>query len=281
MNWDKTLIRCSGIAKIMADSRENPQLTALQIERILELEGKENKTIKQSEELTTLIKKRENSKNVILSDSCITYLLEVYAWEKYGKEPINADKKGRALQKGKIVEDDSITLLSLVDNRMYIKNVDRVYNEYLSGEPDIPVPNIKNPEKVIDIKSSFDIISFLSVIKKPLFNGYKYQVNGYMNILGVEEGEIAYCLVNAPESMINEESRRLFYKMDVATEDNLEYKKANQQLIKNMTFEDIPMKSRIYKIPVDKINMEPIHERVYHCRRWLKDFEEIHENLNL
>lgn len=280
MNWDKTLIRCSGIAKIMAESRENPQLTALQIERILELEGKENKTTKQSEELATLIKKRENSKNVVLSDSCITYLLEVYAWEKYGKEPINADKKGKALQKGKIVEDDSITLLSLVDNRMYIKNVDRVYNEYLSGEPDIPVPNIKKTEKVIDIKSSFDIISFLSVINKPLFNGYKYQVNGYMDILGAEEGEIAYCLVNAPESMINEESRRLFYKMDVATEDNLEYKKANQQLIKNMTFEDMPMESRVYKVNVDKINMESIYERVYHCRKWLKYFEEVHENLN-
>lgn len=275
MNWDKTLIRCSAISKIMADSRENPQITALQLQRILELEEKTVKTTKQVEELATLVQKKENSKNIVLSDSCTTYLLEVYAWEKYGKEPINADKKGKAIEKGKIVEDDSITLLSLVDNKMYVKNTKRFYNDFLSGEPDIPLEG-----KIIDIKSNFDLISFLSIIKKPLYGGYKYQVNGYMDILKEEEGEVAYCLVNAPETMINDEMKRLFYKMDVATEDNVEYKRAAEQLFKNMTFNDIPMKNRVHKMPVEKINMDPIHDRVYHCRKWIKEFEEVHENLN-
>lgn len=275
MNWDKTLIRCSAISKIMSESRENPPITAIQLQRILELEEKTIRTAKQTEELAILLQKQEKSKDVVLSDTCITYLLEVYAWEKYGKEPLNADKKGKAVEKGKLVEDDSITLLSLVDKKMYVKNTDRFSNEYLSGEPDIITKN-----KVIDIKSSFDIISFLSVIKKPINPAYKYQVNGYMDILKLDEGEVSSCLVNANRSMINDEMKRLFYKMDVATEENIEYKKAGEQLMKNMTFEDIPMNNRVHKMPVEKIDMEQIYERVYHCRKWLKDFEDVHENLN-
>jgi len=275
MNWDKTLIRCSAISKIMSESRENPPITFIQLQRILELEEKTIRTAKQTEELATLLQKKEKSKDVVLSETCITYLLEVYAWEKYGKEPLNADKKGRAVEKGKLVEDDSITLLSLVDKKMYVKNTDRFSNEYLSGEPDIISKN-----KVIDIKSSFDIISFLSVIKKPINPAYKYQINGYMDILKLDEGEVSSCLVNANRSMINDEMKRLFYKMDVATEENIEYKKAGEQLMKNMTFEDIPMKNRVHKMQVEKIDMEQIYERVYHCRKWLKDFEDVHENLN-
>lgn len=275
MNWDKTLIRCSAIYKIMSESRENPPITLIQLQRILELEEKTIRTAKQTEELATLLQKKEKSKDVVLSETCITYLLEVYAWEKYGKEPLNADKKGRAVEKGKLVEDDSITLLSLVDKKMYVKNTYRFSNEYLSGEPDIISKN-----KVIDIKSSFDIISFLSVIKKPINPAYKYQINGYMDILKLDEGEVSSCLVNANRSMINDEMKRLFYKMDVATEENIEYKKAGEQLMKNMTFEDIPMKNRVHKMQVEKIDMEQIYERVYHCRKWLKDFEDVHENLN-
>lgn len=275
MNWDKTLIRCSAISKIMSESRENPPITSIQLQRILELEEKTIRTAKQTEELANLLQKREKSKDVVLSDTCITYLLEVYAWEKYSKEPLNSDKKGKAVEKGKLVEDDSITLLSLVDKKMYVKNTDRFSNEYLSGEPDIISKN-----KVIDIKSSFDIISFLSVIKKPINPAYKYQVNGYMDILKLNEGEVSSCLVNANRSMINDEMKRLFYKMDVATEENIEYKKAGEQLMKNMTFEDIPMNNRVHKMPVEKIDMEPIYERVYYCRKWLKDFEDVHENLN-
>lgn len=275
INWNKIKIRCSGISKILSESRECPSITPLQLIRLNELQEKPVLTAKQTEEFAWLVKKKENGEQIILSDTCTSYLLEVYAWEKYQKESISSDRRGKAVEKGKLVEDDSITLLSLVDKVMYVKNSERIYNEYLSGEPDI-----RYDKRIIDIKSNFDVVNFLSCISRPLFKGYKQQVNGYMDIDGAEEGEVAYCLVDAPRSMVNDEMKRMFYKMDVATEENPFYKKAAEQLVRNMTFGDIPMHRRVYKVPVEKIEMEPVYERVLHCRKWLKDFEEIHENLN-
>lgn len=279
VNWDNFKARCSGLHKVMSDPSDNRTITLLQMAKIDELKAKKNVKIteKQSEELAYLIKKRDQPP--ALSDTCTTYLLEVYAWEKYGKRPTSSDKIVRYMQKGKLVEEESITLLSLHDRIPYEKNTERVSNDFIIGEHDILTPD---HQKVIDIKSKWDYIMFLAVIGKPLPAVYKWQTKGYMDILRCPYGEVANCLVNTPESIVNDELKRLFYRMNVATEEAPEYKEAANQLINNMTFDNIPMEQRIYKVPVERTDEEmiPVYERVKLCRTWLWEFDEMYMKIN-
>jgi hypothetical protein len=87
-------------------------LTEKQAERIIELQGKDSRTPKQDEELITLMAKRDAPPT--LGDSCISYLKEVYIWEKYGKEPVGGAERSKYTMKGKMVEDDSIRMLSRI-----------------------------------------------------------------------------------------------------------------------------------------------------------------------
>ena len=71
--------RCSAINKILSNSRDNPVITDKQAVLLSELEKKDSLTDKQKEEMARLIVLRENASKIILSDTCIDYLMEVYA----------------------------------------------------------------------------------------------------------------------------------------------------------------------------------------------------------
>ena len=122
VNWNEVLFRCSCLGKIMSEGK-GTVLTEKQAERIIELQGKDSRTPKQDEELITLMAKRDAPPT--LGDSCISYLKEVYIWEKYGKEPIGGSERSKYTMKGKLVEEESIMMLSRIDSQTYTKNEDR------------------------------------------------------------------------------------------------------------------------------------------------------------
>lgn len=285
-NWDTFRVRCSGINKVLANKMGCAPITEKQTLRLIELEAKESLTEKQREELAELLLKKENGKKIVLGDTAIAYLMEVYAWEKEGmiafsKEVWEIDQ----LQKGKLQEEDSITLISIVDGVLYLKNDERVHNDYLSGEPDVFLgDNIMNAQRIIDIKTCFDYPTFLKKINEDLFDPYKWQIQGYMDITGATEGELAYCLVNMPESMILDYQKKLFYRMDVATEDNPEYKKRWEIMERSMRFEKIPHQRRVFRQkinPFTEQERQRVYDRVKACREWLWKFDEKYQNINL
>ena len=279
VNWDEVLFRCSCIGKIMADGKGSV-LTEKQAERIVELQNKESRTPKQEEELITLTVKRDAPPT--LGDTCISYLKEVYIWEKYGKEPVGGSERSKYTMKGKLVEEESIMMLSRIDSQTYTKNDKRYKSSFLTGEPDIVVTSNDTITKIIDIKSSYDFATLLSNIGSPLNSLYKYQVNGYMALTGALEAEVCYCLVNMPQEMINSEKKRIFYALNAATEENPEYKRQIDKLENNMTFDEIPISERVVRFPVqyDYTLMEKVYKRIEQCRAWLKEFDAFHENLN-
>lgn len=291
MQKEKTFItnwkcRCSGIHKIMANSRSNPQLTEKQAVRLKELESKESLTERQRTEFGDLLARKENIGKVFLSDSCISYLSEVYAWEKWGMIPFPKEfYEIEQLKKGKMAEEDSITLLSVVDGVLYSKNDERICNDFLSGEPDIFLgDNIMSADKIIDIKTSFDMPSFLKKLYEDLNKAYELQIQGYMDITGAQEGELAYCLVDMPEIMILDFKKKLFYKMDVATEENIEFKEAWEMMENSMRFKNIPVHQRVFRQKVEpftEADRQSVYDRVKLCREWLFNFDEQMENLNL
>lgn len=280
VNWDEVLFRCSCIGKIMAEGK-GTVLTDKQAEKLTELQNKESRTPKQDEELMSLISKRDAPPS--LGDSCTSYLKEMYVWHKYGKEPVGGAERSKYTMKGKLVEDDSIMMLSRIDSRTYKKNDLRFTNNCLTGEPDIIVTDNGQSVAIIDIKSSYDFATLLSNIGSSLNTLYKYQVQGYMALTGAEVAQVCYCLVNMPQEIINSEKKRLFYALNAATEDSPEYVRQVSKLENNMTFDEIPIKERVVRFTVDYDEqlIQKVYKRIEQCREWLKEFDVMHANLNL
>lgn len=278
-NWDNAYIRCSCIGKIMANGR-GTVLTEKQAAELERLSSLDELTDKQQETLKVLLEKRDATPS--LSDTCKSYLKEVYMYYKYGKESVGGSERSRYTIKGRSVEDESIMLLSRLDEQSYEKNQKRFQNDYLTGEPDILVSSQDgNIVKVIDIKSSWDGNTLLSNIGSPLNPLYFYQVQGYMALTGAQQAEVAYVLVNMPQEIINGEKSRIFKTMNPATEENVDYKKAIARLEHNMTFDEIPIRERVVRFKVDRDEdlINKIYERVQQCRNWLHEFERIHMRL--
>jgi hypothetical protein len=269
---------------MMSQSHGNAPLTELQVKELADLEKKEIRTPKQAERITELVLKRENAKKVVLSDTCIGYLMDYYSWVTQGMVSVTREMDIDYLQKGKIQEPTSILLLSIVDEVIYEKNVVRISNDYLSGEPDVFLgEHIMLATKIIDVKSVWDYPGFLKKIHSPIDIANKKQIQGYCDISGAGEGIVAHCLVNMPETIVNDYKRRLMYKMECATDQDPEYLKAWAILEKSMHFESIPRHQRVFKKPVKPFTdfeRNEVYDKVKVCRDWLNSFHEMYIKLN-
>jgi len=245
MNWNEVLIRCSSIGNLMTEPKEKAAKDA----------GELSKTAK-------------------------SHLKKVYAKEKYGREQ---DIITKQMQKGTEVEEESITLLSRVLKKMLYKNDQRLNNEYITGLPDIyEGESIHNAEEITDIKSSYDLFTFLPNIGEPLDRDYYYQLQGYMALSGAKRACIAYCLVDTPEHIINSEKYRLFKSMNFISEESPEFYREALKIEKGMTFGDIPKEERVLLFPVerDEEAITKIYDKVAKARIFLAEFEQAHLNFN-
>jgi hypothetical protein len=245
MNWNEILIRCSSLGALMTEPKD-----------------------KASKEMGEL------------SKTAKTHLKSIYIREKYGRQK---DVVTKQMQKGLDVEEESITLLSRVQKKMLYKNEERLNNGYITGLPDIfEGENIRNAKSITDIKSSYDLFSFLGNIGEPLDRDYYYQLQGYMALSGAPIAYIAYCLVNTPQNIIDGEKYRLLKSMNVISEESPEFVKEAMKIEKNLTFDDIPKEERvlIFKVEKDDDIIEKINLTVIKARTYLAEFEQTHLNFN-
>jgi hypothetical protein len=208
------------------------------------------------------------SKSESLSETTKSHLIDVFVSEKYGRKK---DISNKYIEKGLAVEDDSITLLSRYTKRFYLKNDERLFNDFIQGEPDLfEGESIHNAEMIIDIKSSWDIFTFFRTKKDKLNKMYFWQLQSYMWLTGAKESQLIYCLVNTPDMIINDEKRKLMWKMG-AIDENETTDKAFAEMERAMTFDDIPLDERINIIRVerDENAIEQIKNRVIECRDWM------------
>jgi hypothetical protein len=285
VNFDNFKCRCSAISNLLSESRSNPTLTEKQATRMVELLYREELTPKMQIELAELQVRKENAKNIVLSDTCIVYLMQWYAWETAQKKAV--DKEAMYIQfveKGKDVEADSIELLSKVNGVKYEKNEQRICNEYLSGIPDIYVgEEIMLATKISDIKSAWDYPGYLKKINTPVQKNNDLQIKGYMDITGATEGEVCDCLVNTPLRIVKDIHDSLLRKMPVISEESPEFQYEWSILERSMFFDDIPYKQRVFKKSVEPFNefdRQKLYDRVKVCRDWLWTFNEMFQKLN-
>jgi hypothetical protein len=215
-----------------------------------------------------------------LSETTKTHLIDVYVANRYGRQE---DIQSKFIEKGLAVEEDSITLYSRIKKDFYKKNEDHLKNSWIKGTPDLYVgENINQATEIIDIKSSWDIYSFMRVLTKDVNKMYYWQLQGYMDLTGATSATLAYCLVDTPAQLIEDEKRRLMWKMGVATSESPLYLEACEELDRAMTFGDIPIHERLieFKIERNEADILKIHSRVEECRKWLNQFESTREFSN-
>lgn len=210
----------------------------------------------------------------LLSKTAQKHLIEVYVAEKYGRRK---DIQTKQMKKGIQVEDESIKLLSKFMGKDFSKNEERFSNEYITGLPDIITDDC-----IIDIKSSYDIWTFLGNMPDKLDSLYYWQMMCYMWLTGKPQAKIAYCLSNTPFGMIEQEKKSLFYKMDVVSEESPEFIKESLKLEFNMTFDDMPIKERVLIFNVDRSEDDilKIQNKVEKAREYLEEMEINHMNFN-
>lgn len=214
----------------------------------------------------------------ILSKTAKSHLIEIYIREKYGRRK---DVQTKQMRKGVEVEDDAIELLAQSLGRPLSKNTERFSNEFITGHPDV-LDLTEAGLKVWDVKSSYDLFTFLGNIPDKLNSQYYWQLQSYMWLTGATESCIAYCLINTPFGIIEQEKKSLLYKMNVISEESPEYVLEAAKLELNMMFDDIDQKEKLLLFPVHRNDddIELIKEKVAKARVFLESIEETHLNFN-
>lgn len=214
-----------------------------------------------------------------LSKSCQKELIKIYNQVVYGRK---TDISTKEIQKGIMVEEDSITLLSRVEKKLFIKNQERLENDWFCGHPDVFTgETIFTADEVHDIKSSWSLDTFMpKLVEEPDFD-YICQLQVYYDLTGAKSGSIDYCLVSAPLGQVLDEQKKLLYSMNVISEDSREFKEAAAELERNMIFDDIDYRERVIKHKVDRDDelIQAMKNKVPTLRRWLADFHSKHMNL--
>ena len=216
------------------------------------------------------------TKGEVVGKTCAAELIKIYNLVKYGRKKEIVTK---AMTKGILVEPEAIALYSLLEGRMYYKNEVRLENEYFSGHPDVADhEDIMQAMSVDDIKCSWELDSFMPKLLEEPDKGYAAQLNAYYDLTGAQGGSIVYCLVDCPESVLMDEKRKLLYAMDVISDESPEYKAAEKELIRNLTFKDIHYTERVIKkyVPRDEELIEKMKSKVPIFREWLRKFEILH-----
>jgi len=218
-----------------------------------------------------LLMTEPRSKSETISESTKTHLVDVFVSKKYGR---NTDISNRYTNKGLQVEEDSITLFSRMTKTFYKKNESRISNEFICGTPDLyQGDSIENAELIIDIKSSWDIFTFFRSANDSLNKRYYWQLQAYMALTGATKSKLVYCLINTPDAMLQDEKRRLMYKMNVISELDKDYNDACDEIDRLGIYDDIPMSERFFEIEVlrNDIDIEKLYNKVKECRIWMNE----------
>ena len=138
-----------------------------------------------------------------LSVGAKTYLRQLAAEEIFG---VDFEVTSREIEKGILVEQDSIGLLNRVRGLSLTKNTERRSNEWITGECDLFDAGRKRGH---DLKSSWSLKTFPICEDDCVDKLYEYQMRGYMALWNAAEWEVNYAIVDTPEHLIGYEPMQL------------------------------------------------------------------------
>jgi hypothetical protein len=254
----------------------NP-ITVRERKKLESLAEKDELLTSDKEFVARMIAKDEKFKNPGLSSTTIKHLMSRYAWERYNKRVPSIDTARSYTKKGNLMEDEAIEIVSELDGHKYIKEDSCVSNDYLIGVCDV---YHNDSRKIIDVKASWNIYTFMPNLITPVSKNYWYQMQGYMELYDADVAEVCYVLVNTPPHLISREREKLSdrYMMGEIAKDK--YTELLMGLEHSFDYSKIPIRRRVIRqiIPRYREIMPVIYSNVINCREWLNEFEKIHLN---
>jgi hypothetical protein len=220
----------------------------------------------------------------------------VYVSAKYNRF---TEISAKVLDKGNMVEEDSITVISRVTGKFFKKNEERISNAFIIGTPDLYVgESIRTAKTIRDAKSSWNVYTFTRAKHKELPDNYFWQGQSYMALTGADEAYFDFCLINTPYNLITRELYNESFKhQDNTTPDWIQLqivanhiydKKSFDEYIKiegiNINqddksravyegFVEIPLAERhhCHHILRDDMAILALYDRVKLCREWMNE----------
>jgi hypothetical protein len=212
-----------------------------------------------------------------LSVGCITTLQEIHTSLTTGRRKF---VKSKYFDKGLTVEEDCITMYSMITADYNQKNTIQKENDWVIGCVDF-----KHNGYVVDTKAAWDIWTFNKARYSKISPLYQWQLDGYMWLEDLQEAKLAYCLINTPEYLIKIEEKKLMYDL-FGSESNFLYaddymKDVYEQecilLRKNHIFDDLNIrdKIKIFEVKRDESRIDRIKYVVEGSRWFLNNINEI------
>jgi len=203
-----------------------------------------------------------------LSETAKSYLNEL-AIETYYKRKrvVRTDE----LRKGIECEEKAITTLTEYLGEGFFKNEEQYKNDYFTGTPDL-VSSV-----VYDTKAPFEIFTFHKAEPPVLETGkktdYYWQLQAYMDLVGLDQAYLAYVLVNTPEQMVEDKKYRMQFQYADGEED-LQYQEDVDYLHMLHNYDDLDLSEKVKLYPVDKSeeDLEAARDAVVKANEYIKEW---------
>jgi hypothetical protein len=276
MEFENFKVNCSQIGSLMGGGHTFKPPTIPQLNKLYEILGRDY------EELTERMK--FNAKEVLTkaiyydpkrpTGKILSEFVLIYAYEVYGKGKVSKGNDSPAeMEKGNLAESDAIAFLSKADGKNYEKNGNLLENQWFKGTPDIIVASEDGEiEKVIDVKVSFDLPSFILTKMRSEHPNNVYELMGYMDLLKCKKGEIVHVLVDMPASMVSRESERLKERYATLGLDEITMSNKLQAVFNNMEYSNVPEEYKLFRrdYTLNRMTMRMVKSRVTKAKKWMK-----------
>lgn len=281
IDFENFKVNCSQIGHLMGNAKGNIPPTKSQITKLFGFLGRDYGELSESMKHTA----REILTKAILYDpkhpsgTILSEMVLIYAYEMYGKGKISkGNDSPHQLEKANMAEPAAIQFLSRMDGVEYRKNEELFESKYLKGIPDIICRGEKEKvTKIIEVKTSYDLPSFILSMVQPEKMSNFYETMGYMDILNCKQAEIVHVLVDMPEKIAQFEEKRLQERYEMLELDENIARSRIVSRLSDMEYSGIPDELKIFRRPVvyNKYTMYSVRNRAKLARKWLQ--EVIHE----
>lgn len=191
-------------------------------------------------------------KSEVLSVGAKTYIRELAAQDIFGVE---FEVSSKQMEKGILVEPDSIALLNRVRGLSLTKNTERRTNDWITGECDLFDAARRRGH---DLKSSWSIATFPIATVDCEDKLYEWQMRGYMWLWDADEWEVNYAIVDTPENLIGFEPLQLHVVSHIPE----------------------PLRLTTWTVTRDRAKEAAMVEKIQHARRYyaevLAEFDRTH-----
>lgn len=258
----------------MARPRGCNDLTKRDLKKKTELLEKEEKTDEDLAQLAFFEQKRDRFLHPPLSETAKGYLVERYSSEKYNLRRAAAGGRQKpTITKGVALETEGIEVVSYLDKIKYEQPDKPASNDFLIGQCDILCYENK---KLVDVKTAWNAANFMGNRKDNKLSFYQWcQMQGYLELYDIDNGQVCQVLVNTPAHLIDQEKINLFRRYTFGEITRDKYDEEIEKYDSLFDYSKIPITKRIIRFDVPRCRefIPLVYDKIVKSREWLNGFE--------